>query len=84
MGIALVIIFFLATALQLDLLCFFLPLNTWTNKHKQHQHQKAVITELVLWSLKYCVFSELHLLTEKKIEANGYGYLEKIIPILCQ
>ena len=45
---------------------------------------KAIITELVLWSLKNCVFSELHLLTEKKIEVNGYGYLEKVIPILCQ
>ena len=55
-------------------------------KHKQHSRQKAVITELVLWSLNYnCVFSELHALTEKKkIEVNGYGYLEKIIPILCQ
>ena len=42
-----------------------------------------MITELVLWSLKYCVFSELHLLTEKEIEANGYGYLEKVIPLLC-
>ena len=32
-----------------------------------------MITELVLWSLNYGVFSELYLLTEKKIEANGYG-----------
>ena len=35
-----------------------------------------------MWSLNYCVFSELHLLTEKKSEANGYGYLEKVILIL--
>ena len=53
-----------------------LPSETFSLEKKR---LKAVITELVLWSLNYCVFSELNLL--KQIEANGYDYLKKIIPI---
>ena len=82
MGIALVIIFFWLP--PCNLICCVFSSHSILERMNINNTNIRRLWLLNSWSLKYCVFSELHLLTEKKIGVNGYGYLEKIIPILCQ